>query len=193
MDKGEALKRVKPHLTEARYQHTERVIDTAVELGRRFGGDEKQIELAGAFHDYAKYRDKEEMKQCILDHNLPGNMLDYHSELWHGPVGAVLVKKEHGIEDEQILSAIEWHTTGHAGMTRLEKIIFLADYIEPGRSFPGVEEVRKAAELDLDEACFLASRNTISYLVSKQMLVYPETVHAYNGLQKELKRKRRDE
>lgn len=184
MNREKALQKVKPHLTEARYEHTIRVLETAVELGERFGEDQSKIELAAAFHDYAKYWNKEEMKKIILENDLPEDMLAYQSELWHGPVGAVLVRKEYGIEDQDILNAIEWHTTGHANMSKLEKIIFLADYIEPGRNFLGLQEVREAALMDLDEACFLTSRNTIAFLVSRKMLVYPETINAYNAFQK---------
>lgn len=186
MNREEALKEVRPHLTDARYEHTIRVMDTAIELGRRFDEEQHKIELAAAFHDYAKYWNKEEMKTIILENNLPEDMLYYQSELWHGPVGAVLVREKYNIADQDILQAIEWHTTGHAGMSKLEKIVFLADYIEPQRNFLGLEEVREAAERSLDEACFLTSRNTIAYLVAKKMLVYPETVNAYNDFLKNL-------
>lgn len=184
MNREEALQEVQPHLTNSRYEHTIRVVETAVALGSRFGENQQKIELAAAFHDYAKYWNKEEMKKIIMDNDLPADMLDYHDELWHGPVGAVLVREKYGIDDQDIFNAIVWHTTGHAQMSKLEKIIFLADYIEPGRNFLGLEEVREAAERDLDEACFLTSRNTIAYLVSRKMLVYPETINAYNAFQK---------
>lgn len=195
MNREEALIRVRPHLTDSRFEHTKRVIETAVELGRRFDENQEKIELAGAFHDYAKYWNKEEMKRIIVEENLPKDMLDYQDEIWHGPVGAVLVRKEYGIEDDDILRAIEWHTTGHAKMSKLEKIIFLADYIEPGRNFLGLEEVREAAQRDLDEACYLTSRNTIAYLASRKLLIYPETVHAYNAFQKSyhMRRENRNE
>src|SRR5699024_3254928 len=108
------------------------------------------------------------------------DMLAYHSELWHAPVGALLVKNEIGIEDEDILQAISSHTTGRPGMTKLEKVIFLADYTEPNRQFPGVDRVRTLSMEDLDAAMLAALSQTIQFLVQKQVLVYPNTLLTYN-------------
>ncbi|ARW46272.1 Nicotinate-nucleotide adenylyltransferase (plasmid) [Bacillus licheniformis] len=109
-------------------------------------------------------------------------MLNFHHELWHAPAGAALVKTEVGITDEDILSAIRFHTSGRPNMTLLEKVVYVADYIEPGRRFPGVEEVRTLAEEDLDSALIQALKNTITFLISKNQAVYPETVATYNAL-----------
>lgn len=186
MDRQRALQIVKEHLPEHRYIHTIGVTDTAIILARRYGGDEKKAELAGIFHDYAKYREKKEMKNIIVKEKMPNDLLLYSSELWHAPVGAYLVKKEVGITDEEILNAIRFHTTGRPGMTILEQVVFLADYIEPNRTFPGVEEVRELAEKDLDAAIIAAIRNTIQFLLTKNQLVYPQTVETYNDLQRKL-------
>lgn len=180
MDRNKALEIVKKQLPEKRYIHTLGVVDSALKLAKKYGGDEKRIELAAIFHDYAKYRPDEEMRDIIITENLPKQLLDFHKELWHGPVGAVLVKKEVGITDEEILNGIRYHTTGRANMTTLEKIVFLADYIEPGRQFPGVEEVRKLAEHHLDQAIFQALKQTISYLLTKNSAIYPDTIYTYN-------------
>lgn len=182
MDRDTALQIVKKHLPERRYIHTLGVTDTAVALAKRYGADERKAELAGIFHDYAKYRPKEEMEHIIQQENMPQDLLKYDSELWHAPVGAYLVKKEIGITDEDILDAIRHHTTGRPGMTTLEKVVFLADYIEPNRSFPGVEEVREKAKKSLDEALVLSLQNTIRFLLSKNQLIYPQTVATYNDL-----------
>ncbi len=181
MNLEEAYERVKPKLKPARFEHTKRVVETAVELAEAYGEDIEKTKIAAAFHDYAKYRDVEEMKRWIIKETaLPKDLLLYHHELWHGPVGAYLVRVEHDVMDTDILSAITYHTTGHANMTLLEKIVFLADYIEPGRSFPGVDEVRKVAKEDLNQGCYLALRNTIQFLMSKGQTIYPDTFHAYN-------------
>ncbi len=186
MDRNTALQIVKKHLPERRYIHTIGVTDTAVMLAKRYGADERKAELAGIFHDYAKYRPKEEMENIIRRENMPQDLLLYDSELWHAPVGAYLVQKEVGISDEEILDAIRYHTTGRPGMTTLEKVVFLADYIEPNRAFPGVEEVRKAAENSLDEAIVLSLQNTIRFLLSKNQLIYPQTVETYNDIQRKI-------
>lgn len=180
MERNEALELVKGQLPEKRYVHTIGVMEMAISLAKKYGADVKKAELAAIFHDYAKYRPKEELRQIIIDEKLPPSLLHFHSELWHGPAGAFLVKKEAGINDEEILTAIAYHTTGRENMSLLEKVIYLADYIEPGRNFPGVAEVRDLAEIDLDKAMLKSLQNTIAYLVQKGSLIYPDTVHAYN-------------
>ena len=183
MTRKQALEYVRPALKTVRYEHTVRVVDQAVELAERFGADATKAEMAGAFHDYAKYKPLNLMKRWIeQDRRLPKDLLDYHHELWHGPVGALMLEQELGLEDADILSAISSHTTGKKHMSVLDKVVFLADYIEPGRDFPGVEEVREIAETNLDHACSLALKNTIVFLVGKERTVYPDTFHAYNDL-----------
>lgn len=181
MKREEALSLVKVQLKPERYEHTVRVLETALLLGEKLQIDLKMVELAAIFHDYAKYRSKEEMRRWIVSENsLSKDLLQYHHELWHAPVGAILVEREIGIQDPAILSAIRFHTTGRVNMTTLEKIIFLADYIEPGRAFPGIDTVREAAQENLDLACKRALSNTISFLLSKNQPIYPDTFFAYN-------------
>ena len=180
MNRDKALAIVKGQLTEKRYIHTIGVMETSIALAEKYGADPKKAELAAIFHDYAKFRPEEEMKRIILEQNMPKDLLEFHPELWHAPVGAFLVREEAGISDREVLSAIRYHTTGRADMALLDKVVFLADYIEPGRSFPGVDAVRECAEESLDEAVFMALRNTISFLLSKNASIYPDTFHAYN-------------
>jgi predicted HD superfamily hydrolase involved in NAD metabolism len=182
MEREQALKMVKIQLTEHRYQHTLGVMETAISLARKYGVDEKKAELAAIFHDYAKFRPKEEMKEIIVSEGMPKDLLEYNSELWHAPVGAFLAEAEAEITDKEVLDAIRFHTSGRRGMTKLEKVIYLADYIEPGRHFPGVEEVRNLAEINLDDALIKAVQNTIMFLMKKNQAIYPETFHTYNDL-----------
>lgn len=182
MDRDVALKIVKEQLTEHRYTHTIGVMETAVKLAEKYHANEKKAELAAIFHDYAKFRPKEEMKRIIIEQGMPSELLEYNSELWHAPVGAYLVQKEVGITDEEILDAIKYHTSGRVGMTLLEKIIYLADYIEPGRQFPGVEDVRGLANFSLDEALVKAIQNTILFLMKRAQPVFPATFFTYNDL-----------
>lgn len=183
MNKDEMLAIVRQQLTEQRYIHTLRVMETAIQLADRFGADPIKAEIAAIFHDYAKFRDKEEMADLIRQVEvIPKDLLDYHHELWHAPVGAYLVEQEVGIRDAEVLEAIRYHTTGRVGMSVLEKVIYLADYIEPGRQFPGVEEVRDLAKNNLDHAVRKALENTIHFLKSKQQQVYPLTELAYLDL-----------
>lgn len=182
MEREEALKIVKEQLTDHRYQHTLGVMETAISLARKYGADEQKAELAAIFHDYAKFRPKEEMKEIIVSQGFPEDLLTFNAELWHAPVGAYLVEKEAGITDQEVLDAIRYHTSGRPGMTLLEKIIYLADYIEPGRHFPGVDEVRELAKESLDRALIKAVQNTILFLMKKSQTVYPDSFYTYNDL-----------
>lgn len=182
MDRQKALNLVKGQITEKRYEHTLGVMETAIQLAEKYGADVNKAELAAIFHDYAKFRSKDEMEKIIIEQNMPRQLLEYHSELWHAPVGAYLVKVEAGIDDEEILQAIRNHTTGNKNMNLLDKIIFLADYIEPGRKFPGVNEVRATANEGLDLAVIMALKNTIKFLLDKNQQIYPDTLETYNSM-----------
>lgn len=182
MEREQALQKVRDQLTEHRYQHTIGVMETAIVLAERFGADPRKAELAAIFHDYAKFRPKEEMRQIIVEQNMPAELLQYNSELWHAPVGAYLAEIEAGVTDQEVLDAIRYHTSGRIGMTLLDKIIYLADYIEPGRHFPGVEEVRQMAREDLDKALIQSMKNTIQFLMKKNQPVFPDTFNAYNSI-----------
>jgi predicted HD superfamily hydrolase involved in NAD metabolism len=184
MEREVALQTVKEQLTDHRFQHTIGVMDTAIVLAERYGADVKKAELAAIFHDYAKFRPKDEMKQIIIDQGMEPQLLAFNSELWHAPVGAYLVEKEVGIKDEEILDAIRYHTSGRMGMSLLDKIIYLADYIEPGRHFPGVDEVRDLAKANLNLALIQAIKNSIQFLMRKNQPVYPDTIYTYNDLVK---------
>lgn len=182
MKREEALEIVKKQMPEHRYLHTLGVMETAISLAKQYGADVKQAELAAIFHDYAKYRPKDEMKEIIRNQGMPEILLQYNAELWHAPVGAFLVQHEAGITDEAVLNAIRFHTSGRVGMSVLEKIVYLADYIEPGRHFPGVEEVRQLAEQNLQKALIKAVQNTIVFLMKKNQPIYPDTFQTYNDL-----------
>ncbi len=184
MDREQALRIVKPQLTEHRYVHTLGVMETAIRLAEKYGADSKKAELAAIFHDYAKFKPKEEMRQIIVEQKMPAILLEFNSELWHAPVGAYLAEKEAGIKDEETLDAIRFHTSGRVGMTLLDKVIYLADYIEPGRHFPGVDEVREMAESDLNIALIQSMKNTIQFLMKKNQPVFPDTFNAYNSIVK---------
>jgi predicted HD superfamily hydrolase involved in NAD metabolism len=173
---------VKLQLTDHRYTHTLGVVETADKLALRFGADREKAELAAIFHDYAKFRDKDEMKRLVQEKLTDKSCLGYGDELLHAPCGAYFVEHEVGLADQEVLNAIRYHTTGRPNMTLLEKIIFLADYIEPGRQFKGVEEVRILAKQDLNEAIIQALANTIAFLMKRRQLVFPDTLATYNQL-----------
>ncbi|ABK87141.1 hydrolase, HAD superfamily [Bacillus thuringiensis str. Al Hakam] len=185
MNREEALHIVKQQMHEKRYIHTIGVMETAIELAKLYGVDEKKAEVAAIFHDYAKCRAISEMEEIIKSEDLPKDLLCYNKELWHAPVGAYLVEKEVGITDPEILQAITYHTSGHEKMTMLDKVIYVADYIEPGRKFPGVEEARKLAYADINQALLFALKRTIQFLMEKNQTIYPLTFQTYNAVIKE--------
>ncbi|WP_100402291.1 bis(5'-nucleosyl)-tetraphosphatase (symmetrical) YqeK [Bacillus sp. FJAT-42315] len=191
MNREQALKIVKEQITEHRYNHTLGVMHTAIELAEKYGADPQKAELAAIFHDYAKFRPKEEMAAIIEREGMDPRLLSAHSELWHAPVGAYLVQTEVGIDDPEVLDAIRYHTSGRVGMTLLDKVVYLADYIEPGRHFPKVEKVRKLAKEDLDEAVIKAVKNTIKFLMKRNKPIFPDTFDTYNDLTKKQKEEKR--
>lgn len=187
MNRNQWIEAVKKQMPKVRWEHTQRVMDTAQVLSKRFRADEEKAATAALLHDYCKYWEKERMEEVIREQGLAKDLLEHSPVLWHAPVGAEVVREELGIEDEEILDAIRYHTSGRLHMSLLEKIIFIADYIEPGRSFPGVEEVRQLAEEDLDRAVLKSLDNTLIFLIQKQQKVYPLTLAARNYMLDQVK------
>ncbi|MHC5372717.1 bis(5'-nucleosyl)-tetraphosphatase (symmetrical) YqeK [Enterococcus sp. LJL120] len=179
-DREMIMQRVQMAMSEKRFLHVLGVEKTAIELAKRFGGDIEQAALAGLTHDYAKERPDEEFELVIYRDGYDLNLLKYGNAIWHGLIGADFVERELKITDQAVLKAIRLHTTGAAQMTLLDKILYVADYIEPGRDFPGVEEARKLAEVDLDAAVAFETKHTLAHLLENEQLIYPKTLETYN-------------
>src|SRR5690606_24048615 len=124
----------------------------------------------------------EQLELTVIEQNIQGDLLEYDRQLLHSHVGAYLASTEYGIMDEDILNAIRYHTSGRPHMSLLEKIVCLADYMEPGRQFPDVEQIRNLAEVDLNKALVLGLDSTIKHLISTGKLIYPLTIGARNHL-----------
>lgn len=184
MDIDQAIETIKTVLPNERVEHSIRVADVAIKLANCYHIDIEKIQLAAILHDYAKNHTSEEMRQWILNSALSKDLLFYHSAIWHGPVGALILKVKHGVHDRDILNAIHSHTTGRPHMSLFEKIIFVADYIEPARRFPGIDKIREVAFKQIDQATYMILQNMIQYLMSKEQTVYPSTFYAYNELTK---------
>ncbi len=167
-------------LTPKRFKHTRGVAQEAVRLAKRYGADTEKAYIAGLLHDCAKcYTDKEKIALCEK-YNVPlDDILFKQPDLVHSFLGAALAKAEYGIEDEDIINAIAYHTTGRKDMSLLEKIIYIADYIEPNReAFDGLEEIRKLAYEDIDKAVEFSLENTIGYNVNKKRIIHPLSMEA---------------
>ena len=156
-------------LKKKRFEHTLGVRYTAGALAMCHGVDLKRAQLAGLLHDCAKHYTDEQLLQTAKKNNIEVSSAERRSpQLLHAKMGALLAKQEYGVEDEKILNAIRFHTTGKPDMTDLEKIIFIADYIEPNRRMlEQLPKCRKLAYENLDNAMYEILKSTLSYLESK--------------------------
>lgn len=186
MNRDELIESVRSQMPAKRWEHTEGVMSTAVMLAKRFGGDPARAELAAILHDVCKYWPVEEQGRVIRENGLPQDLLEYDKELWHAHAGAWVARERYGVNDEEVLDAIRYHTSGRENMTLLDKIVCLADYMEPGRDFPGVHNIRENAEHSLERALLAGFDGTIRFLLEKGKRIYPLTVMARNGLLLEL-------
>ncbi|MFC4697379.1 bis(5'-nucleosyl)-tetraphosphatase (symmetrical) YqeK [Enterococcus aquimarinus] len=174
------VQQVQMQMSEARFEHVLGVEQSAIALAKRYGCSVEKASIAALTHDYAKERSADEFRFIIENKGFDLNLLRWGNAIWHGLVGAYFVEHELGITDHDILEAIRLHTTGAPQMSLLSKIIYVADYIEPGRDFPGVEEARRLAVLDLNQAVAFETKQTLQYLIGKNVPIYPKTIETYN-------------
>jgi len=168
-------------LTVKRYKHSINVMETSAELAGIYGCDVKKAVVAGLLHDCARELNVKEMLEICENNNIPLDEISkLQPELLHGKVGSYVAEKEYGVNDSEILNAISCHTTGKENMNMLEKIIFIADYIEPGRNFPGVDEIRSLAYEDIDKAIIASMENTMIYVIQKGALLHKDMLDARN-------------
>ena len=171
-------KKLMKELDEDRYRHTQGVMYTSAALAMRYGADLKKALLAGLLHDCAKDMDKSEMPALCdrLGVELDPVKREQRS-LIHADLGAKLAQTEFGVTDPDIISAIRYHTLGRPEMTTLEKILYIADFIEPNRkSFIGLDELRELSELDLDFAMLKALDSSISYVRSQGKVLHEQSL-----------------
>lgn len=179
--RDELVDKLKNALTDSRFQHVLRVEQTAMDLAERNGVDVEKASIGGLVHDYAKQRPDKDFIEAIKTYHLDPELLNYGNAIWHGVVGWLFVKTELKITDIDILNAVRYHTVGHQFMTPLEQIVYMADYIEPGRNFPGVDEARKITFDNLQAGVAYQTKQTLSYLVAHNKPVFPQTIVTYNS------------
>ena len=172
---------LKSNLLENRYIHTLGVADTAKKLAKLNGIPEKKAEIAGLAHDVAKNLSKDRMKEIMKENNIIlSNVEKNNMSLWHSIIGPIEAKDKLGIDDDEILDSIRWHTTGKENMSTLTKIIYIADMIEPGRNFEGVEDIRKVTFENLDSGVYYGLSRSIEFLLIKNLLIDENTMRARN-------------
>lgn len=159
-------KELKKNMDDSRYEHTMGVMYTCGALAMRYGYDLEKAMLAGLMHDCAKCMPNAKKLKVAEKHHLGVTPLERKNPfMLHAKVGAYLARKKYDIEDKEVLDAIRWHTTGRPEMTLLDKIVYVADYIEPKRDkAPNLPEIRKTAFMDLDEALIRILEDTLGYL-----------------------------
>jgi len=163
-----------------RYNHSIRVMEIALELGEIYKADINKTKKAALYHDCGKIASTEKIMEIIKEKKIKITKEDIKSpEVVHANLGAHIAKNKYKIKDLDILNAIKYHTTGRAGMSLLEKIIYIADYIEPGRDFKGVEGPRVESKINLEKSILMALENTINYLKCKDRHIHKNTLEAY--------------
>lgn len=183
MSIAEYKKIIKTMMSENRYNHCVNVSKEAVKLAKRYGGDEEKAAVAGILHDITKEMPKEEQLQIMLDSGIILDDIQKNApKLWHGISGSVYIKKHFGIEDDDILNAICYHTTGRAGMSLLEKIIFVADFTSEERTYKGVATMRKKSRKSLEDAMLYGFKFTFSDLSSRELAIHPDELACYNEI-----------
>lgn len=183
MSIAEYKKIIKSMMSENRYNHCVNVSKEAVKLAKRYGGDEEKAAVAGILHDITKEMPKEEQLQIMLDSGIILDDIQKNApKLWHGISGSVYIKNHLCIEDEDILNAICYHTTGRAGMSILEKIIFVADFTSEERTYKGVATMRKKSRKSLEDAMLYGFKFTFSDLSSRELAIHPDELACYNEI-----------
>ena len=170
------------YLKHKRIPHVLGTEQEAIRLAERYGADVEKARVAALLHDCTKRLDMEEQLALCRQYGIQLDALEQQAlKLLHAKTGAAIARDVFGVDDE-IYRAIWWHTTGHAGMTLLEKIMYLADYIEPSRDFPGVDKLRAVCYKDLDEGLLMGLEMTIEEMTSMGNPVHHATIEARDAL-----------
>lgn len=174
-------KMLKEDINRKRYIHSISVSNTAACLAMRYGCDVWKAYVAGLLHDCAKGLSEDEMIRAVTEADIELSEIEKSNpELLHAKAGSVLARSKYEINDDDILDAIKYHTTGRPSMTLLEKIIFTADYIEPNRSgIPDLDSIRQVAFTDIDNAIILICKASIEYLEQKNRVIDVTTIDTY--------------
>lgn len=181
----EIRKKVEEKLSKKRFKHTLSTEKAAAKLAQRYGVDEEKARIAALLHDYCK-EDKLHVLQEVCRENY-GNMLEDYmdmNEVLHGFAAAAVVKKEFGIEDEEILEGIKYHTVGRRGLSLFAKIIYIADAIEEDRDYPGVDKIRELVKENLDAGILYELNRKLKYLIEKDGIIHLNTLDMRNWLLK---------
>ena len=173
---------IRARLSDFRYVHSLGVADCAKALAERYGADPEKAYIAGLAHDVLKEQKKKDALQYFALQGVALTPVEASApKLWHAMAAELYLRQTYGLP-EDILSAVRYHTTGRAGMTKLEKVLFTADFISADRDYPGVEDMRERAKVSLELAMEEGLRFTIEELAHENRPIHPDTVAAYNEI-----------
>ena len=172
---------IRSKLSTDRFNHSLNVADSAKELALSYGADADKAYTAGLLHDVMKNASEEEQLGVLSEAGIELMPVERENKkLWHAIAGAAYVKFVMGIDDRDIIRAVRYHTTGRSGMSLLERMVYLADYISADRNYNGVEDMRRLCKSDSDEAILYALTFGIPDLVSKGRVIHPDSIDLYN-------------
>jgi predicted HD superfamily hydrolase involved in NAD metabolism len=179
------LKKIKNILGKERYQHTRYVLKSAVKLAEKLNLNQDKVKIAALLHDIAKSKTDKELKLLLKDSQWNVDELEAAiTPILHAPAGAVIAKNEFGIEDQEILEAIRFHTLGHPKMGKIAQVIYAADFISEDRQFPILNTIRKEIERDFELGLYLITNNIIKYQLEQDNFIHPYSNDLRNKLLK---------
>ena len=184
MDTGrnkEFVEEIKKKLSEYRFYHSLNVADEAKRLALKYGADPEKAYTAGLVHDIMKDTPKKEQLKLFEKYNIKLTPVELESpKTWHAMSGEAYLRNELNVTDEEILKAVRYHTTARAGMSLLEKVLYIADYTSAERNYDDVDVMREKAARSLEEAMLYGLQFTINEMVAEGRAVHPDSIHAYN-------------
>ena len=184
---------IEKNFSEKRKIHTEGVRQTAMKLAEKFGEGSPELvekaELAALYHDMYRGVPVDVLNYYVKHLDLDEKRYKDNANLAHGKIAAIVIQRDFDEKDQDIINAVSYHTTGRPEMSLLEKIIYIADAVEPNRSYPGVQSLRQILEYDLDKAVLQSLTNTINYVRSEKKFLDEDTVLAKEYFEKLIKEK----
>ena len=184
---------IEKNFSEKRKIHTEGVRQTAMKLAEKFGEGNPELvekaELAALYHDMYRGVPVDVLNYYVKHLDLDEKRYKDNANLAHGKIAAIVIQRDFDEKDQDIINAVSYHTTGRPEMSLLEKIIYIADAVEPNRSYPGVQSLRETLEYDLDKAVLQSLTNTINYVRSEKKFLDEDTVLAKEYFEKLIKEK----
>ncbi len=174
---------IRPLMGDRRFNHSVNVSLEAVRLAEKYGADVEKAAIAGILHDITKEFDEQKQLQIFDSGDIILTDVEKNTtKLWHAISGSVYVQTQLGITDTDIINAIRYHTTGRAGMSVLEKVIFLADFTSAERDYPDVDVIRQKADISLEEGMLYGIQFTLSVLLARQGCISEDALNAYNEI-----------